>query len=298
MLRYFQHANSIQSIRTVVLALDYRCFTSTGVGEGFSEARMRVNADGNLNIGYILGLLTDTASTLFSTDSLVTSLRTIKRQGWSKQTLYEKGRWDRITEQYHHRQAFNAYIKTTVNRIGKNIVIHNYSPTEFNALRTFLRTAYNQNIEVYLAISPSHVLHWEIYRIMGLWSEFENLKRNLVNIIEDEAVRAEKPAYPLWDFSGYNDINSEPIPGLDEPEAHMQWFWESVHYKKRLGDTVLNTLFGLQSDVLTIPENFGVRLTSLNIEAHLKQQRQAQLDFMQGNPEEIREIEKLAAKFL
>jgi len=138
----------------------------------------------------------------------------------------------------------------------------------------------------------------EALRAAGLWPEFERWKEVLVNILaEDSSRHPGEQAFPLWDFSGYNSITSEPIPNAGDTSTQMKWYWESSHYKTEVGNFVLDRIFNYrQSDnryrnesekiatscigalcqthfdsVATqneIPADFGVQLTQRNLATH------------------------------
>ncbi|MFC1932391.1 hypothetical protein ACFLXU_02005 [Chloroflexota bacterium] len=50
----------------------------------------------------------------------------------------------------------------------------------------------------------------------------------------------------------------------------MQWYWDSSHYKKELGDLMLDKIFNYHESGRIVPDNFGVLITSDNIERHLE----------------------------
>lgn len=98
-------------------------------------------------------------------------------------------------------------------------------------------------------ISPSHAAQMEAIRIVGLWQEFEQWKRELSKMA------------PVWDFSGYNSITSEPVSN------GMKNYLDSSHYRKNVGDLVINCLFSYQEE--KVPADFGTLITPANVEAHL-----------------------------
>jgi len=98
------------------------------------------------------------------------------------------------------------------------------------------------------------------------------------------------PNYSLWDFSGYNEITTEPFPSLNDKTTQMQWYWESSHYKKETGDLVLDTLLNYKQADRKAPAKFGVKLTSKNIEQHLFNQRVNRDKFTASHSEIVNEI--------
>ena len=79
--------------------------------------------------------------------------------------------------------------------------------------------------------------------------------------------------FPIWDFSNYNSYNAEPVPEKGDLDTKMQWYWESSHYKKELGNLMLDRIFKYTHPERTVDDNFGVLITTGNIESHLAQIR-------------------------
>jgi hypothetical protein len=86
-----------------------------------------------------------------------------------------------------------------------------------------------------------------------------------------------------------NTYTAEAVPPKNDP-APMQWYWESSHYKKELGDRVLDRVFGYQAHGRTVAPDFGVLLTSANIEEHLASIRSAQAHYEAEHPEDLAEL--------
>jgi hypothetical protein len=118
----------------------------------------------------------------------------------------------------------------------------------------------------------------------------------LVEINEEEALRAGESSFPLWDFSVYNQFTTEPIPKTGDTETAMQWYWDSSHYKKELGDIMLDKIFHYHESGRIVPDNFGILLTSENIDDHLQKIRADRQHYRDTHPDDIAEIEELADK--
>lgn len=161
-------------------------------------------------------------------------------------------------------------------------------------IRAILSRAYREHIVLKLLISPSHARQWETLRAVGLWDKWEEWKRRLVQMNEEEAQRAGRQPFPLWDFSGYNSISMETVPALGDTETIMRWYIESSHYTSAAGDLVLDRIFNFKSPERTVPDDFGVLLSSHNIDAHLANIRKAREHYRQTHPEDVAEIEALA----
>ncbi|MCL6435381.1 MAG: hypothetical protein K6T90_14445 [Leptolyngbyaceae cyanobacterium HOT.MB2.61] len=143
-------------------------------------------------------------------------------------------------------------------------------------LRTLVEICKQRNIDLKVFISPSHATQFEAIRVAGHWSKFEDWKREVVKIT------------PVWDFSGYNTITTEPI------HDGMRHYWDNSHYTKEVGDLVLNRMLGYGKE--KVPNDFGVLLTPETIESHLNQIIANRKVWLSESPQTIAFIETLALK--
>ncbi len=136
------------------------------------------------------------------------------------------------------------------------------------AFRELLRYAHTQGIDLRLFISPVHARYLEWYRRVGWWPLFEDWKRELVAAIAQESRgHPGQSSFPLWDFSGFHPMASEPVPRLGDLTTRMTWYQESSHYSPALGDMVLTRVLGA-ARFEAIPLH-DVRIDDSNIEGHL-----------------------------
>ena len=49
----------------------------------------------------------------------------------------------------------------------------------------------------------------------------------------------------------------------------MRWYWEHSHYRKATGDLMLDRVLGYSDPKRPMPADFGVRLTSANVDQHI-----------------------------
>lgn len=155
-------------------------------------------------------------------------------------------------------------------------------------LRAIIQLGHQHHIEVHFFISPAHARQWETLAVAGLWTQWEDWKRQVVQINSEEAHRVGRAEFALWDFSGYGKINSEVVPPAGSPVL-MRWYTDSAHFTPAAGAHVLSRLFDTQPS-----ESFGVRLTSATLDAHLAALRVARHGYQVAHPEEVAEIAALA----
>lgn len=161
-------------------------------------------------------------------------------------------------------------------------------------LVSIVNLARQHNVELRLFVSPVHARQMEVIRQLGLWSLFEQWKRETVAILaEDAAKHPVMSPIPLWDFSGYNSLTTEDVPPAGDTGSKMRWYWESSHYKPALGDLVLDRVFGHTESGRRIPDDFGVLLGTDNIDSHLSRIRNDQARYHKTHAADVAEIEEL-----
>ena len=138
-------------------------------------------------------------------------------------------------------------------------------------------------------IGPAHARQWETVAVAGRWDLWEEWKRRLVMMNEDEARRAGRAPFPLWDFSGYNWMTTEPFPEAGDRGRRMTWYWESSHFVKEAGDRVLDRVAGKRDAA----DDFGVLLSSPMLESHLNAIRRGREEWKLRYPVDVAEIEAL-----
>jgi hypothetical protein len=256
-MRYFQHAIANQSqLKTVVVGIDFFMFAESPNKLIFKESRLEKKSM----------TFEDAISVLFSLDALATSQDTIA-----------ENRTERETHEFIDGLLLVDPRKTLPGSIEEftKFIVRGFqddsqasiSQKQIDSLKILVKQCQEQGIQLELLISPAHAIQWEANRLNEGWETFEQWKREVVKIA------------PVWDFSGYNSITTEPI------QNQMKNYIDSSHYRKEVGDLILNRIFNYQ--VETVPDDFGVLLTPDNIEAHLEKIRRDREIWVKNNPEAI-----------
>lgn len=292
MRRYLQHAQANRPQKLVVLALDFRVFNSAPDESGaFSEERLAVDSAGRRQFNFFTSRLPDMTSSLISLPALQASLRSIRKQKWVKDTLAPDGYWMPLTDRYDHLTAFRAYTQNSARRFVAIKQHEDIFRSNSEELRFLLRAAYSGKTEAKLLIPPSHAWHWQTLQLSGLWPRFESMKRLLVKINAEEAKRAGREPYPVWDFSGSYGPTLEPLPY--KPDHTMHWFWDPVHFKRSFGDVLLSRVMSEEASPVSEHANLGIRLTESNLEIHLEQLRLLQEGYAAKHQNEVTRIKDL-----
>ena len=139
-----------------------------------------------------------------------------------------------------------------------------YSPT-FVHLGRLIKIAQSKNINIVFFINPYHSSYLHTIAEQGQWTNFQLWKQTLVQYLN----QMQGSNFNLWDFSGGSNFVNESVP-IATYKKQMQWFWEPAHYRKELGDIMLNNMLNE-----TETQSLGIQLTIDNIENIIRLQQTA-----------------------
>jgi len=309
-LQFVRYAVRGQQLKYVLVGLHFNDFLSRkGSAAPQPETSksgyrgLRVNDDGSRNSDYWLLKLADINSTLFSLDTLTHSALTLAAQrekypadmtplGFNPMRNY-LGEAETAGYYYLFRTWHVAHVRpTAMLKAWEN-------SSDFDPLREIIDVCRAHGVNLQLVIYPYHAQLLELTRAAGLWEPFEQWKRELVRIVDEESRKQQSgPAPHLWDFSGYNSVTTDAVPPRGNTSIAMRWYWEAGHFKKEVGNLVLERIFRPEIAARQVPSDFGVELTPRNIEAHLAVIRSGQAAYRAANAASIAEIEDLLAPHL
>lgn len=316
-LESLRYAIGVAKLDTIVVGLDFLDFLvderpgtgrpATPAGPHQPNGLPTANRDGLHDVRHPLRKIKDLASTLFSLNALVDSALTLALQGRHDQPdLTDRGfnprrDYERVAQIGSYtilfRQVETTYFASYIRGPKRIYRSGTTNSVELDQLRALIKLCRASGMRLLLYIHPYHARMLEGYRIAGLWPAFEEWKRALVKIIsEDAAAHPAMPPLELWDFSGYNEITAERVPGESERPLAMHWYWDPGHYKREAGDYVLARMLGGRSNNGPAPATIGVKLSDQAIDRHLSAIREAQQRYAQARGEEVAELEKLAQK--
>lgn len=183
--------------------------------------------------------------TLFSLASVKDAIRTLKIQRVEESSTISPNGFNPLRE-YRAVVRDEGYYKIFKQRAQETAsTFHSKSttvlaPEDFESLHRFLLTASDSNADVKLVIYPYHAQLLALFEVAGLWPLFEEWKNDLVQEIAQVTKDHPSARITLIDFSGFGPYNCERIPREDESGVSTRWYWEAGHFKKELGDIVLN----------------------------------------------------------
>ena len=267
--RYFDHALANQpKVKQVILGIDFLMFSdSIKNTPAFTEDRLEkkfITLQELLDVTFSLDAFESSRETITANlnnteDNLTIGSGNITVRG----NIFDRGILT-VDDRYpfpKSKQNFSRGMARSIRYSGS----HQLSKERLLQLKSMIDTCQQRGIDIKVFISPSHATDMESIHMQGLWSEFENWKREVIKIT------------PVWDFSGYNSITTEPIA------KNMKYYLDSSHYRKEAGALILNRLLSYQEN--TVPNDFGVLVTSDNIEFHLAKIRSDRQKWISKSPD-------------
>ncbi len=270
--RYLEHAIANNQLQQVVLGIDFFMFNVFLPNTpDFNENRLEKTEI----------TLQDTINSIYSIDVLLASLVTVRHNQQKPNGLdyfHPDGsrteNRDIIFGNQPMREIMRAGLQQNTFLARQNPARrYQLSQDHLNELQKIVNLCREHNINLKIFISPAHGTHWESIRVGGFWPVFEQWKREIVKIS------------PIWDFSGYNSITTEPI------SDDMKNYLDSSHYTQEVGKLLLNRIF--QTNEEKVPRDFGVLITPENIESHIQKIQQDRAVWAENNPEMVEFVEKL-----
>ncbi len=276
-------------VKLIVLSLDFFNFLvdMKGIGDFYQSA-----FSGDAGAGRLTRLI--------SIDEFQRSIATVKDNTRGRRADYtllgHKKDMD-FNRPGKERRSFMAILRSSI--IKKSFYSRvSYTPEPVALFKKAVKRARDSGVELKIFISPVHAFQLEIMRVSGAYSEFERWKRELTSILAEEASTGPgKEPLALWDFSGYNPVNSENFGAAEDPEVEMRWYWEPSHYRSELGELILRRLFEAPDEPASgsapAGSGFGVRIDSRNIEAHLLALRKERDALYRAHPDTVAAIDAL-----
>ena len=126
---------------------------------------------------------------------------------------------------------------------------------------------------------------------MGLWADWELWKRKMVEISEEIAIKRQRKPFQIIDFSGYSIYSTESVPR--NADKVMKWYRDSSHFLPPLGDIILDRLFGNLASEVSCKEQFGVLISSININEHLQCINKNHDQYVRTHSQDIKDIAAL-----
>ncbi len=265
--RYLDLAYAVGPVNDVVIGLDFFMFG------GRAQSESTRDLDRLAWLSEHPGCLPDPEDwlpTLFSTDALRATRRTLTRQRRPDRGSFTlpDGTWGAIElhtdiAERGQRRLFRLTEAAMKTSVYNDVITDPRIEPGLEALRAILENAKRNGTRAHVIVSPIHARLSEVIHGLDLWDDLEAWKRRLVEVSEAAG------APPIIDFSGYNEITTEAVPAEGAAGVTMQWWWDTSHYSPAVGDLILDTVLDYKGSTQRAPEDFGTRLERSTIEAHL-----------------------------
>lgn len=218
--------------------------------------------------------------TLFSLASLKDAMRTLSIQGDEEADVMTPYGFNPLRG-YMSIARREGYFRLFKQRAQENTRIYlrkangSLSLGDFAHLNAILDLAAESGSEANLIIYPYHAQILALFQEAGLANAFEEWKMALISEVSAARARHPDARITLFDFSGYGPYNCERIPENGDLATSTHWYWEAGHFKKQLGDILLDSIFSRsslseQAEGRRQPEIFGFQLDESNSAENLK----------------------------
>jgi hypothetical protein len=271
-LQLLKYAKSLNKLNQVVIGLDFFSFNifhpDQIADDVFDE--VPVNKHGRFSIE---SLRKEFQNTIFSFLATKKSFQTLFYKG--SPSSFPNGQAI-FTDKRSVRDLSNGTFRVYYESLwfpGKSrqfcINNNNGGSRKYEQLKEIINISTGSDIELKIFINPVHADLLEMMSFIDLWPLYEDWKRGLVALTTEIAKQnPEKASVRIWDFSGYNSITTEHLPVEDDPQIQMGGYIEVAHYKKAVGDLILNRIFESSNDQKRLIYDFGYPLDFRNIDTH------------------------------
>jgi hypothetical protein len=124
------------------------------------------------------------------------------------------------------------------------------SLADLTHLRVILDLAAEHGADVKLIIYPYHAQILALFEETGIGLSFEEWKTLVTREVSGAQLRHPRASIGLFDFSGFGNYNCERIPAQGDRVTATRWYWEAGHFKKELGDVVLDVVLSAPANSL------------------------------------------------
>lgn len=260
--RYLQHACAVHVPQTVVLGVEYVwAGPDRAQADLFSDDRLLVQPDGRPTPALTYHFA-DLTWTLFSAAATRFSLATLRAPTEPRMTFTAGFEADAPLVVEHLDRAANVLKATDhfVTRLNPGPFRYpDGTAPQMEAYRRLLALCAEKHIRLIVFTQPAHALMLD--KLTQSWSDYCDWMRTVAAQLEaTPGLKAE-----LWDFCGYNSISTEPLPSPGDSASRMRYYWEGSHYRKIVGDMVLQRIFAG-----TGPDSFGRIVTIATVDQDLQ----------------------------
>jgi hypothetical protein len=287
-----EHVAAKGKLKKVIISIDFGSFNAGDIMKGMENFNYSLlSYPGDWNPFREQKAMLEIAASI---DTLEASLETVKFNIYNKNKNIEILPSAIISKNDYRNRFLQTEYGFLVSNARNVIFRNNFRGSMFDHFRKIIKFCYKHNIDARFIISPTHAWQSEIENVVGLQPQFMYWKRKLVNILVEESNSSGKSPFHLWDFSGYNSITTEKVPICGSNNIMTNYF-DPSHYKPVVGLLVLERV--LDQNINDVPKDFGVELTSKNIEGNLEKNSRDREQWRIDHPEDYKQIVQLKKLF-
>jgi hypothetical protein len=220
-------------------------------------------ADGSVNEGYRLDYLKDYYQSLYSLDAFTSSIKTVLLQNRYAANRDDFG-FNPAQDFFQTTSVEGAYaLFSQKEEELESKYLSDWSlyydngqlSQDFAHLEEFLSRVTKRGIKVTVFTNPLHEHFWELMGRAKLMPQYSTFLNEVQSII----LRSGNHNVDFWDFSGDSPYIHEDVPKTGAAGEGLKWFWEPAHYKKELGDLMIESMFAEECGAKQI---FGQKIIS------------------------------------
>jgi hypothetical protein len=239
MFNYLEYAIKVdKNLKSVFLGLDYEVF----------EASYLTHASFNKERLQSFFYIQDIFSTLLSKKAIKDSISVVSENLSNNKVMTE----NRYLSDGSFDEAFVYHPDNNISTLNVMPTKYQISNDSFHYIKMIRDLCEQNNLDLYVYISPVHAILLESFWQIDEWSSYEEWKKQLLDII------------PVWDFSGYHEISMSSLKS-------GEYYNDLSHFSKKTGGYILHQMLSIDTD--QVPDYFGVYVTSDHVNEHLESLR-------------------------
>ena len=271
MRRLLEHAIALDDeLREVYVCIGFEMFVNLSDGKPMMPTK---DAFDERQIGLPFMDGSNFAKTTLSFQALKDSAVTVmtnRRQPTEETFFTPGGRWREISIE-HFISGLQWHFSVAPRVYDAYIGMSLYEES-FSELEEIVSLCNQHGLALTVYTLPMHARSMELRKnVQGLYAEW---LRRVTRIV------------PLMDFEAYNDITMAAYGEGVVTETTCEYFWDSHHPKRHVGDMVIARLLGRNNDM----PGFGVVVTAENTDEVLERLRQGRLRWEVMHPDSVEEV--------
>lgn len=212
----------------------------------------------------------DLLDTLVSYKSTQESYNTIKfnqKPAFNDYYYYKNTGLNKVLKSFNNLNSKKIFKEYFSLRHNQDVSMEEETIKGLEKLKGIKALCAQNNIELVVFTNPVHSHLLMIYEKFCDFYNYESLKRKLVEITD------------FYDFGTISEITNQKISNDIE-------YMDLSHYRDSIGDKMISVMLGEKNDI----ENFGILVTTGNIEEHLAMQKKINQSWINKNPEIFKEL--------